>query len=369
MAEVSGPNPTYAVVGASKHGAPKEVIESTRLPKPSPKGRELLIKVFSAAVSAADLRRIRNEGHGKALVTSPPIVSGYEGAGMVEAVGPDAASFSENDEVYFVTEFSRQGALGEYILVDERTVALKPENLNWEQAASLPAAAITTWEAFTEELGIQPPSADDEDKKKKTILIINGAGGVGSLAIQAAKRVFKLKVIATASRDESVKWCKDKGADLVINHREPLGPQLQRANIEALDYVLNNDEVSYYYGQLVPLMKPFGKICNVGSTSGVAIDLEPLRERRVSLHWEDFFMRMRYNIQPEKHGAILQVVASLVEDGALKAINHKSFSFTPSGVKDALELQASKKSMGKNIVNVYVSSGTRGPCKLCRVCG
>lgn len=128
-----------------------------------------------------------------------------------------------------------------------------------EDAAALPLCAITAWEAMMEHCNI--PVAKDGVENPKSILIINGAGGVGSIAIQLARKLLNLKhVIATASRQESIDWCKKCGATAVINHKEPLAPQIEALGLKTVDYVLVGFDPDLFMDQLAALISPLGHI-------------------------------------------------------------------------------------------------------------
>src|SRR5690606_896287 len=197
------------------------------LPKPVPQGRDILVAVKAVAVNPVDVK-VRAP---KDKVEAEPRVIGYDASGVVEAVGPQATLFKPGDEVYYAGDITRAGTNQEFHLVDERIVGHKPRTLSHAEAAALPLTTITAYEAFFDRLRIDRDGAD----RGRSILIVGGAGGVGSIGIQLARRAG-LTVIATASRPETIAWVKELGADHVVNHRQDLAPQVRAAGFEYVDY-------------------------------------------------------------------------------------------------------------------------------------
>ncbi|NJM57826.1 MAG: alcohol dehydrogenase catalytic domain-containing protein, partial [Synechococcales cyanobacterium RU_4_20] len=169
---------------------------------PEPQGRELLVRVRAVGVNPVDIKL-------RSSLTRPqeiPRILGWDAAGIVEAIGPTTTLFQAGDEVYYAGSITRPGCNAEYQLVDERIVGHKPRSLTFEQAAALPLTSITAWEALFEQLQLEPSQLQEQNSEQlaknrdRWLLLINGAGGVGSIAIQLAKQVAGIKVIATASR-------------------------------------------------------------------------------------------------------------------------------------------------------------------------
>ncbi|MEM8828412.1 MAG: zinc-binding alcohol dehydrogenase family protein, partial [Cyanobacteria bacterium P01_G01_bin.19] len=171
--------------------------------KPTAKGKDLLVEVKAISVNPVDYK-VRAP---KDKVESEPKILGWDAAGVVVEVGAEVTEFQPGDEVYYAGDITRPGSNSEFQLIDERIVGRKPKNLDFARAAAFPLTSITAWEALFERLNIDRHGAD----AGKSILIVNGAGGVGSIAIQLAK-LAQLKVIATASRDETTAWCQKMGA-------------------------------------------------------------------------------------------------------------------------------------------------------------
>lgn len=278
------------------------------LPIPTATGRDVLVKVLAIAVNPVDTK-IRKP---KEKVEAAPKVLGWDAAGEVVAVGDSVTLFKVGDVVYYAGDVTRSGCNAEYQLMDERIVGHKPSNLSVEEAAALPLTAVTAWEALFDRLHI---STNTTDNANKTILIIGGAGGVGSIAIQLAKKVAGLKVIATASRPETTDWVKKLGADFVVNHHKLLA-EMQTLNIQP-DYILCNNDTDGYFATMAELIKPQGKICSIVETS-MPVDLDLLKAKSATFVWEFMFTRSMFKTDDmiAQHN-ILESVAKLIESGAL----------------------------------------------------
>src|SRR5205085_358267 len=185
--------------------------------KPTPKGRDLLVQVKAISVNPVDTK-VRKRAAPKD--GEPPKILGYDATGIVTAAGPDVTLFKTGEEVWYAGSIIRPGTNAEFHLVDERIVGRKPKNLGFAEAAALPLTSITAWEVLFDRLGI--PRGGGEGK---SLLIIGGAGGVGSIAIQLARTLSRLTVIATASRPETQAWCRELGAHHVIDHGKPMAEQ------------------------------------------------------------------------------------------------------------------------------------------------
>ena len=156
-------------------------------------------------------------------------VVGYDAAGVVVETAREARLFKPGDEVFYAGSVGRPGANMEFHLVDERIVGRKPRTLDFAAAAALPLTSITAWEAMFDRLDVAKPVPG----AARAILILGGAGGVGSIAIQLARQLTDLTVVATASRPETVQWSKDMGAHHVVDHKKPLAPQVAALGLGA----------------------------------------------------------------------------------------------------------------------------------------
>jgi zinc-binding alcohol dehydrogenase family protein len=279
------------------------------LPDPVASGRDLLVRVKAISVNPVDtkVRRPRPE------VEPEPKVLGWDAAGVVEAVGDAVTMFRPGDEVWYAGDITRAGCDSELHLVDERIVALKPRTLDFAGAAAMPLTTITVFEALFARMGIDPDGAD----RGRSLLIIGGAGGVGSIGIQAAK-LAGLTVIATASRAETRAWCLALGADHVVDHTKPLRDGIASLGLSDVDLILNASDTNRYWDACCDLVAPQGTICSIVGTTG-PVDIQPLMAKSATFAWELMFTRPRFRTPDmvEQH-RILTRVAALVDAGRLR---------------------------------------------------
>jgi len=218
---------------------------------PQPAGRDLLVEVQAVSVNPVDTKR-------RAAGTRPDTelkILGWDAAGIVSAVGPQAKLFKPGDKVYYAGSNQRPGANSQLHLVDERIVGPKPTNLSFAEAAAMPLTTITAWEAMFERMGISKSGADTG----KLLLILGGAGGVGSIAIQLAKKLARLKVIASASRPDSIAWVKALGADATVDHLKPLPEQMAALGAPDMDYIFCCNNTEQVFPVLPRLVAPQGR--------------------------------------------------------------------------------------------------------------
>ncbi|NVI08062.1 zinc-binding alcohol dehydrogenase family protein [Paraburkholderia youngii] len=287
-----------------------EALVDVEIPKPEASGRDLLVKVEAISVNPVDTK-VRAP---KDSVEKTPRVLGWDAAGTVVAAGPEVTLFKVGDPVFYAGSITRPGANSEFHLVDERIVGHKPASLDFTHAAALPLTAITAWEALFDRLGVSPQGAD----AGRTVLIFGGAGGVGSIGIQLAKQLAKLKVIATASRPESAKWARELGADHVVDHFGDLSAQMKELGIEQVDYVLIFNDTDRNFPAAAELIKPQGGICTIVENSA-AVPVESLKAKSAAFHWEFMFTRSMFGTPDmiEQH-KLLTEVARLVDAGTLR---------------------------------------------------
>ena len=282
-------------------------------PLPHPRTHDLLIKIEAISVNPVDTK-VRAP---KDLVETEAKVLGWDAYGTVVSVGDEVTLFSPGQRVFYAGDITRAGCNSEYHIVDERIVGHAPEKLSSEQAAAIPLTALTAWEALFSRLGINLEGALPEDSSQKSILIIGGAGGVGSMACQLASNLAGLTVIATASRPESITWCKDMGADYIVNHHN-LVNDMQALSIKQVDYILCCNDTDMHFDSMVELIAPQGHICSiVDNTQPLA--LNKLKAKSASFSWEFMFTRAMFKTDDmiEQHH-ILNEVSRLLDEGILK---------------------------------------------------
>jgi len=183
------------------------VLVLEEMPRPQAGEGEVLIRVHAAGVNPLDWK-VR-DGHLKErLKHQLPLVPGWDVSGVVEAVAPDVTAYKIGDEVYGLLNFMGNGAYAEYVATPTKSLALKPKTIDQIQAAAVPLASLTAWQALFDVADL---------KSGQTVLIHAAAGGVGHFAVQFAKWK-KAKVIATASANNE-SFLRELGADEMIDYR------------------------------------------------------------------------------------------------------------------------------------------------------
>ncbi|CAM4209952.1 MULTISPECIES: zinc-binding alcohol dehydrogenase family protein [Lelliottia] len=287
---------------------PSVFIEITQ-PMPQPGEHDLLVEVKAVSVNPVDTKV--HAGLSKNGLQAPRIL-GWDASGIVKAVGAGVTQFQAGDEVWYAGDITRPGSNTTHQLIDARIVGHKPQSLDWAAAAALPLTALTAWEGLFERLNIQDAGSD------KTLLIIGGAGGVGSLAVPFAKHNSQIKVIATASREDSAQWCRDRGADLVVNYRDLKG-ELAKHDIKFVDYIFILNDTDGHWDAVCELIAPQGHICTIVENDR-PLDQSKLKSKSAALHWEFMYTRSMYQTADmARQGEILNEVAKLVDAGVVES--------------------------------------------------
>ncbi|PRD38207.1 UNVERIFIED_CONTAM: Zinc-type alcohol dehydrogenase-like protein [Trichonephila clavipes] len=226
-----------------------------------------------------------------------------------------------------------------------------PANLNFEQAAALPLTALTAWELLFDRLELATPSL----KHPKPVLLVTGAaGGVGSILVQLARQLTTVTVVATASRPETQQWVKELGAHYVVDHSQPLIPQLQQLGITAVTHVASLTQTDLHYAELVQLLAPQGKLALIDDPEN-GIDIMPLKQKSISVHWEFMFTRSLFStadmvVQQQ----ILSDLSRLIEQGQVKTTFKQSFGkINAANLKQAHALLESGKAIGKIVLSGF----------------
>ncbi|WP_322517498.1 zinc-binding alcohol dehydrogenase family protein [Rhodopseudomonas palustris] len=310
--------------------------------KPEPGPRDLRVAVKAISVNPVDFK-VRNRA-------APPAgeikILGYDAAGVVESVGSDVTLFRPGDEVFYAGSIGRSGTNAELHLVDERIVGRKPKTLSFAQAAALPLTSITAWELLFDRLGVRPGKAHDP----RTLLIIGGAGGVGSVLIQLARRLTALTVVATASRPQTQSWCRDLGADAVIDHSRAMKPQIEALKLPPVALIASLTGTEQHFPALVEILAPQGKVALIDDPATLNPML--LKPKSASLHWEAMFARSSYTTPDmiAQHD-LLNEVADLIDAGVLRTTLENSFgAINAANLKRAHALLESGTSVGKIVL-------------------
>lgn len=286
-----------------------EALVDIELPVPEPSGCDLLVGIRAVSVNPIDTKvRMR---------AAPPAgdwkVLGFDAAGVVISAGPEARLFRPGDAVYYAGSVARSGTNAEFHIVDERIVGRKPASLDWAQAAALPLTALTAWEMLFDRLEVRRPVAG----AAPVLLVIGGAGGVGSMAVQFARRLTHLTVVATASRPESRAWVTELGAHHVIDHSQPLTPQVQALGLGAPGVVFSTTHTEEHIAEAAGLLAPQGRFGYIDDVK--AIDPTPFKAKSLSIRFESMFTRSVHGTADmiSQH-EILDEVAKLVDAGQIR---------------------------------------------------
>lgn len=309
--------------------------------KETPTGRDLLVKIEGISINPVDIATRKNV---VGELKSPKIL-GYDGYGIVDAVGSDVLNFKVGEKVFFAGDYTRDGSNQEYEIIDERIVAHAPKETSIEKSVAMPLVTLTASELLFEKLHINPAV----DNRDKTILIINGAGGVGSIATQLA-HLAGLKVIATASTQEKVDWVKGLGADLVVNHHQDMIKQVRDLGIENVDYILGLSDNDPHWNEIVELIKPFGIFATITNLRGSQIS--DLKSKSVDFAWEWMFTKAKFKLDSmSDQGEYLEKLAAGLDSGMIRSTVTKVFhGFNLENIKKATELVEAGHMMGKVVI-------------------
>ncbi|AIS18751.1 NADPH:quinone reductase [Pseudomonas rhizosphaerae] len=282
------------------------VLTDMQLPAPTPGPRDLLVQVQAVSVNPVDTK-VR-----KGAAVTEPRVLGWDAVGTVQQVGDQVSLFKVGDSVFYAGAIDRPGSNSELHLVDERIVGHKPQSLDNAHAAALPLTSITAWELLFDRLGV--PEGGGEGQ---SLLIIGAAGGVGSILTQLARKLTKLTVIGTASRDETRQWVTDLGAHHVIDHSQPLVAQLEAIGVGQIDHVASLTHTDTHFEQLIEALRPQGQLALIDDPK--TLDVMPMKRKALSLHWELMFTRSLFQTPDMiKQHELLERVAELIDSGVLR---------------------------------------------------
>ena len=308
---------------------------------PSLKDRDLLVRIKAISVNPVDTKVRRNP-----VAAGNTRILGWDAVGEVVEVGSGVQHFKVGDQVWYAGDLTRDGSNAEYQAVDERIVSLKPQSLSDAEAAALPLTAITAWEMLFDRFNVDLDQSDN-------ILVIGGAGGVGSIAIQLLKAKTNLKVIATASREETKAWVKSLGADYVIDHTEDLNTQIKALGLDAPRYIFSTNQTHTYLPQISKLIAPQGKFGLIDDPK--SLDISEFKSKSVSVHWEFMFTRSMFNTTDiEQQSQLLHQVAELVDNHKIKTtLNQTLGKINAKNLKLAHELIETGRAKGKIVLEGF----------------
>ncbi|MDE1159272.1 MAG: zinc-binding alcohol dehydrogenase family protein [Neorhizobium sp.] len=316
------------------------------LPEPEAKGRDLLVEIRAVSVNPVDTKVRRSapveEGQYRVL--------GYDAAGVVKAVGPDVKLFKPGDEVYYAGAINRPGTNAQFHLVDERIVGAKPKTVSFEEAAALPLTTITAYETLLHRMKVQ----DRLVGAWNAVLVIGGAGGVSSMAIQLLRQLTDVTVIGTGSSEETRKWVMDLGAHHVLDHSRPMAPQLKQMAIGDPSFVFSTTETESHIEDILELIAPQGRFGLIDDPTG-PMDIRPFKKKALSIHWETMFARPVFQTGDmiEQH-KLLSHVAELVDAGRIRTTLSKVLGpIDAATLKTAHAMIESGRTRGKLVLSGF----------------
>ncbi|MDY7371825.1 NADP-dependent oxidoreductase [Acinetobacter oleivorans] len=299
----------------------------------------VLVKVHAASINPLDLRVL--EGEFKAILPVKfPFILGNDFAGTVVEVGSKVTQFKAGDEVYAKTDLN--GAFAEYTVVQQSSLALKPQNISMEQAAALPLVALTSWQALVEIAKV---------KAGQKVLIHAGSGGVGSIAIQLAKSLGA--TVATTTSAKNSGWVKELGADIIIDYKTMDFEQ----ELKDYDVVLDTQggktlekslNVLKRGGRLISISGPpdhaFAEAINPNWFLKCVIPMLSWsirhKAKKCGITYTFLFM------QP--NGQQLSKITELVEAGKIKPVVDQTYDFIQ--IKEALQYVNTGRAKGKVVL-------------------
>ncbi|MFI8480729.1 zinc-binding alcohol dehydrogenase family protein [Pseudomonas sp. NPDC078700] len=316
------------------------------LEAPTPGPRDVLVEVKAISVNPVDTKIRRNV----APENDQAKVLGWDAAGIVKAVGAEVSLFKPGDEVFYAGAINRAGANSELHIVDERIVGHKPKSLAFAEAAAMPLTTITAWELLFDRLQVAQGKMD----QGQSLLIVGGAGGVGSMLIQLARKLTGLTVIATASRPETEAWVRELGAHHVLDHSKPLHQELQRVGLESVTHVASLTQTDQHFAQLVESLAPQGRLALIDDPVE-PLDIMQLKRKSLSLHWELMFTRSLFGTADMiEQGRLLNKVSELVDTHVVKTTLGEHFGqINAENLRRAHALLESGSAKGKIVLEGF----------------
>ena len=318
-------------------------LQDVELDMPKATGRDILVEIKAISVNPADYK-VRA---GMPVEGDDWKVIGWDAAGIVKEVGDNVTLFNVGDEVWYAGDFTRQGSYAEYQIVDERIVGRKPTSISFAEAAALPLTTLTAYEMLFDRLEVARNDAN------KSILVIGAAGGVGSILVQLAKKLTKLNIIGTASREETTDWLKELGADSVINHRNKLSQEFEKYNLPAPDYVVSLNATEQHADEIVKLIKPQGKFGFIDDPK--SFNVMPFKHKAVSTHIEFMFARSMFQTEDMiEQNNILNEVSKLIDNGTIKTTLGENFgTINAENMRKAHAFLETGKAKGKIVLEGF----------------
>lgn len=328
----------------TNHYGKKEQLQQMEVATPTVKPNEVLVQVSAAGVNSLDAL-IRNGDFKLFIPYKPPFALGHDVAGVVTQVGANVRKFKVGDEVYARPADYSIGTFAEFVAFHENDAALKPKNINMEEAASIPLVGLTAWQSLIEISNL---------KKGQKVFIQAGSGGVGTFAIQFAKHLGAF--VATTTSETNIPLVKSLGADLVIDYKKE-----DFANIlKDYDVVLHSNRDPKVLEQSLRILKPGGTLVSLvgpptpefaqklGSAWYLRLVTSLLsgsvkrKAKKLGVNYYFHFMRAE--------GNQLSEITALIESRKIRPVVDKIFPFEQTN--DALAYVESGRAKGKVVVKV-----------------
>lgn len=318
-------------------------LQDIEIDTPKAIGKDILVEIKAISVNPADYK-VRA---GMPVKGDDWKIIGWDATGIVKEVGDNVTLFNVGDEVWYAGDFTRQGSYAQYQVVDERIVGKKPSSLSYAEAAALPLTSLTAWEMLFDRLEVAT------DDASKSILVIGAAGGVGSILVQLAKKLTKLNIIGTASREETTDWLKELGADSVINHRNKLSEEFEKYKLPTPDYIVSLNATEQHADEIVKVIKPQGKFGFIDDPK--SFNVMPFKGKAVSTHIELMFTRSMFQTEDmiEQHN-ILNEVSKLIDNGTIKTTLGENFgTINAENMRKAHAFLETGKAKGKIVLEGF----------------
>lgn len=321
----------------------EQSLQDIELEQPTPTGRDILVEVKAISVNPADFKVRQGmkpaEGQWKVI--------GWDATGIVKSVGEEVSLFQVGDEVWYAGDFTRPGTYAQFQLVDERIVGGKPKTLSFGEAVALPLTTLTAWELLFDRMQVEKANPN------KSILVIGAAGGVGSIMVQLLKHLTQLTIIGTASREVTVSWLEDLGADHIINHRNKLSEEFAKYKLAEPDYVVSLNATEQHIDEIVKVIKPQGKFGFIDDPK--TLNVMPFKRKAVSVHIELMFTRSMFQTEDmiEQHH-ILNAAAKLIDQGAIQTTLGEHFGkINAENLRRAHALLETHQAKGKIVLEGF----------------
>lgn len=313
------------------------------MPDPALREDDVLVQIHAASVNLLDTK-IKNGEFKSFLPYRFPLILGHDVAGTVVSVGPRVRQFKPGDEVYSRPDDFRIGAFAELIAIKEDSLAIKPETLSMEEAASIPLVGLTAWQALIEKANL---------KKGEKVFIQAGSGGVGTFAIQFAKHLGAF--VATTTSTANVDWVKGLGADLVIDYKKDDFENI----LQDYDVVLNSQD-SKTLTKSLSVLKPGGKLISISGPPDPAFGAEikapwfvklimrllssGIRKQAKRRNVSFSFLFMKAN------GNQLRAITPLIDSGVIRPVVDRVFPF--DATQEAMAYVETGRAKGKVVVKI-----------------